>query len=524
MKIRMALIFGVLCLTSLTLILLTLSFPESIAAAPSEAIFVDTYLDDATINGNCSLREAIIAANTDSSVDECQAGFGEDVVVLPSGTYSLTIQNGDGDTPQVGDLDITSPISLRGMSPHTTIINGKNIPDRILEIHTQGNLELLRLQVSNGTPNVQEAGGGIANFGKAKLIDCILKENTSGWGGGTRGSGSDGGPGGGIYNKGILSIQSCRIENNQTGEGGSTYYGGEAGNSGPGGGIYNAGTMTITLSTVSFNKTPDGKFDWGAGSAGDGGGIFNAGHLFINASTIASNHTGNGGDGYAGGNGGHGGGIYNSGELILRNTTISGNTAGEGGSGSVGSKNGGNGGGLFNSGTSKLKNVTISGNSSGNGDNEWNIGRGGGVFNQDTAIFFGLNNSLLAGNHSFGEGPDCAGDPLTSQGFNLVQDSRNCELVGNTNGLLVETNPMLAPLRDYGGPTLTHALLESSPAIDAANPHTPGTGSNSCEATDQRGVERPHDGDKDGEAICDIGAFEGTFAFPPWAFLPHISK
>jgi hypothetical protein len=53
---------------------------------------------------------------------------------------------------------------------------------------------------------------------------------------------------------------------------------------------------------------------------------------------------------------------------------------------------------------------------------------------------------------------------------------------------------------------LTHALLQDSPAIDAGNPS--GGGKYACQATDQRGVTRPVDGDADSERVCDIGAYE----------------
>ena len=59
----------------------------------------------------------------------------------------------------------------------------------------------------------------------------------------------------------------------------------------------------------------------------------------------------------------------------------------------------------------------------------------------------------------------------------------------------------LGPLADNGGPTLTHALLPGSPAIDAGD-------NLDAPATDQRGIIRPQDADGDGKAVIDIGAFE----------------
>ena len=46
----------------------------------------------------------------------------------------------------------------------------------------------------------------------------------------------------------------------------------------------------------------------------------------------------------------------------------------------------------------------------------------------------------------------------------------------------------------------THALLPGSPAIDAAI--------GDCPDHDQRGAPRPQDGNDDGVAVCDLGAFE----------------
>jgi len=77
-------------------------------------------------------------------------------------------------------------------------------------------------------------------------------------------------------------------------------------------------------------------------------------------------------------------------------------------------------------------------------------------------------------------------------------------------------DPRLRDLANNGGsfevgitdvPHLTHALNTGSPAVDAADPNPPGNGG-TCEIIDQRGEDRPDDGD--GGAVCDPGSFEGV--------------
>jgi hypothetical protein len=82
---------------------------------------------------------------------------------------------------------------------------------------------------------------------------------------------------------------------------------------------------------------------------------------------------------------------------------------------------------------------------------------------------------------------------LTSGGHNVFTDA-TCAPVP-TDGVVGDAR--LGPLADNGGPTLTHALLPGSPAIDAADAAL-------CPATDQRGVARPQG------AGCDAGAVEAT--------------
>jgi len=281
-----------------------------------------------------------------------------------------------------------------------------------------------------------------------------------------------------------------------------------------GGGIYagTSATVTLTDSTVVLNVA----------SAGLGGGInANAASIALTNSTVMVNTAVAGGGGlYAGAIGatvtltdstvrtnasaGFGGGIQAFRAVVdLTNSTVSGNTA-------VAS-----GGGLYTTfTTTELTNSTVSGNTAGGGGGGIGLVAGDALTIDNSTIALngtatsggGLNvcgtctatlaGSIVAGNTADTSGPDCAGAPL-SLGYNLIGQGAGCGLIPGTGDLL-NTDPLLGPLQDNGGPTFTHALLPGSPAIDAGNPTCPPP------ATDQRGTVRPQ-----GDA-CDIGAFEAA--------------
>ena len=138
------------------------------------------------------------------------------------------------------------------------------------------------------------------------------------------------------------------------------------------------------------------------------------------------------------------------------------------------------------------------------------MGDGGGVYIEFGTIH--IESSILAENQDLGgEEPGCAGTSISSLGFNLRQ---NCDATGSQETDLVDISPLLGPLRDNGGPTLTHMHESSSPVLDAGNPY----GCRDQVAVpielDQRGVLRVMDGDHDGVARCDIGAVERRTLMP----------
>ncbi len=220
--------------------------------------------------------------------------------------------------------------------------------------------------------------------------------------------------------------------------------------------------VTITDSTIRDNET--------TGAFGGGLAVFLS-DVELRNCTI----TGNSSPTYLGGGIWRVGSFGKPADLTLVNTTVSGNSAYRAG-------------GIVSSfeGTLTLINSTIAANSSTRYPSaltvEWTAG----------PI---LVNTLIEG--------ECGGvnfSAPTSHGHNIESPGNTCLLSHPTDRVSVP-DLRLGPLADYGGPTLTHALWSDSPAIDSADP-------TACPADDQRGIGRPVDGDGDGSASCDVGAFE----------------
>jgi CSLREA domain-containing protein len=139
-------------------------------------IAVTTTADELNSDGDCSLREAIQAANTNAAVDACVPGAGADTVLVPAGTYLLAIPGANEDANQTGDLDILDHVTLVGDGAGLTILDGNQL-DRVLDMWTGLTVEIDALTVTHG--RVQDlSGGGIYNQGTLTLNDVALLANT----------------------------------------------------------------------------------------------------------------------------------------------------------------------------------------------------------------------------------------------------------------------------------------------------------------------------------------------------------
>jgi CSLREA domain-containing protein len=246
---------------ALILALLAGAWPVPIARAAT--ITVTAVTDDLTNNGNCTLREAIQAANTNLAVDACAAGDGGlDTIQLAASTYTLSIAGGNENGNATGDLDVLigGPMAIVGAGG--TVIDGAGL-DRVLDVNASGNLTLSALTIRNGLATAVD-GGGIRNLGTLTLSGVVVENNTA----------TDPGTGGGVASQGTLVISGGSILGNTAFEGGGVQVGVGtatlsnllvAGNTGNnlGGGLHNAGgTLSLTNVTVRGNN-----------SGGDGGGL-----------------------------------------------------------------------------------------------------------------------------------------------------------------------------------------------------------------------------------------------------------
>lgn len=367
-----------------------------------------------------------------------------------------------------GDLDITDDLTIRGDAGGLTVIDGGAL-DTVIEIDPGRiglNTTITGIIIRNGRApasgsTLEFAGGGIRNFSSLTLLGVSIMNNTAG-------------VGGGIYSQGLLVMVGGTLQENVA--------------LSSGGGLSNRlGTALIEGTVIGGNTALNGagidnraELQLVDGHVVDnvaqarGGGINNdTGTVTIDAGLIGGNNAGNGG------------GIFNIlGSVTLSNVTLSGNNKT--------SKD--LGGGIYSTTGSANEKTTLRMTNATVTDNE-----GGGLRVIGGAHVDAVLNTIIAGNQD--RDCDIFGTTLTSLGHNLDGDGR-CFTSG-TNGDITSARPGLGPLADNGGPNKTHALSDDSPAIDAG-------ADQGCPADDQRRVRRPQDGDSDGTATCDIGAYEAV--------------
>ncbi len=534
------------------------------AGAANAATFTVTTTNDsndgACTASLCSLRDAVVAADT--------AG-GSNTILVGPGTYTYSIASTGTNDPTTGDLDINndSSVTITGAGSGSTVINPNGV-DRAFAVQDGATLTLSGMTIELGQPSNNSSGesdGGAVWAGGLLDVtaDVVFNDNAASDGGGgaiylqsdqgspntitgatfTRNSGNGGGA---IYDDSSdpLSITNTSFANNTSSDEGGAIYGDADGG------------MTISGGSFTDNDAVyGGGFYWNGSSAvmvtgtsftGNAGAWEEGGAVFDEASTGMTLQS----DTFTGDYAGYGGALYlssSSGNYALNGDEFDDNSATfEGGAvfwvagmlSSTGSSFVGNiandGGGLFACPTNasdmlSLTDATISLNNAaygggvdlaGNGCedpqvamindtiafNTAGIGQGGGVYGTSAASAPspgapGLENTIIAEN----TGGDCGDNSGTTQfaasvdavGSNLDSDSSCFGGLGGP-GDKTGVNPLLAQPANNGGSVLTDAELPGSPAIDAGN------NANCASTTDARGIGRPQGNS------CDMGAYEAA--------------
>lgn len=453
------------------------------------ATVVALYADTITVtntndSGAGSLRQALADAND-----------GDTITFAVTGTITLTN----------GELLVNHSINISGPGSANLAVNG-NGSHRLFHVSSGQTVTISDLLISNGN---DYNAGGIYNDGATLTVNnCVFTANSGGGygGGGIMNDGSnananltvnnclfDGNSadflGGGILNfttsstTANLTVSNCTISNNSADDGGGIVnYGSDGtvtsvvsnttitGNSaefGRGGAIHNdavfvGGSATLTVSSCTISNNSAYFFGGGIGNS--------AGNLQISNCTLSGNSAGSGGGVYT---------EYDEAEVRISNSTLSGNSAASGG-------------GIYSQEqvTVTVTNSTLTGNSANSGGGiyyDFDGSSGGTIILANTVLRTGASGENI---YNFG-------GQVVSQGYNLSNDNGSGYL--NHSGDQINTDPMLGPLQDNGGPTFTHALLPGSPAIDAGDPNfTPPP------LFDQRGAGF----DRVVNGRIDIGSFE----------------
>ncbi|MFN8440259.1 MAG: choice-of-anchor Q domain-containing protein [Caldilineaceae bacterium] len=505
---------------------------------------------NASLEGQqCTLRAAI---------QESNAHPDKNLILLPADTLTLTIPGNQEDNAITGDLDIREAVEIRGAGIDQSIIDG-GVLDRIFDLHA-GSVPTSTVEMSGFTARNGQADAHLPFDGKAScslIPDCggvirvdshliltdvatilsgayrgggiaVLQAGTLAMSGG-RAAENYGSEGGGIYSEGQVRLNSVKLSSNQSKLGGGLA-------------VARAGSAQVENSNIQYNHAEEGGGYAISGiqaslvmtkggvlsneATGNGGGVFATGQTFFNQVLFDYNKAAQ-----------SGGAIYgvtqlvgeSSGVVTVNDSLFEFNEAERGGGIAL------NGLSLMLSGSTFNKNIgsvrqcgglsittTLPSTAVALAFNSTIVANSGGICHAEMAVDFThmtvannlttgidlqgnspanfvLRNSVVANNQN----ADCQ---MSSTQATLpwqrthVQHPGNCTFAGQE--VTVNSDAQLGELGENGGNTPTLLPLPGSPLIDRIQD------SSLCEAFDQRGIQRPKDGDGDGTAACDLGAVE----------------
>ena len=458
-----------------------------------------------------TLRNVIAAPTTMSDDVVDLSGLACSTITLAAGATSIAI----------------SQLSLRiqNTGPNHITIDGFALKDgetdaadsRIFSHDNPGRLTIQGVTLTGGhvfhSAN-RAVGGCIRSLGDVELIDSTVS-SCSAYSGAPA---EDAYPaiGGGIFALSTVTLTRSTVSGNaatsanfEASGGGIFAYGGVTssyssvtGNTakssarGAYGGGIRSGGVSASYSTISGNSA------LGSSGYGAGGAIYTAGSVTLRKSTISNNHS----SAAIGGIAAFATGLANANEFYMTASTVSGNSSG-GLVGGIG----------VNSSTVKIYNSTIAFNSAYEAQGNGKLYGPGLALNPfNTAMAVTLSSNLMS-NNTYASGTieldlTTANAPPNALTFNaspannfirvsIVAIPPASQLPDDT---LSAPCPLLGPLRDNGGPTLTHALLSGSIAIDHGN-----NAKNYDE--DQRGLDldsQPFPYPRISGLFADIGAYE----------------
>lgn len=447
------------------------------SVAQARTIAPTVFFDGMSNTGNCTLREAVQASNTNAAVDACPAGHADkrDTIELGAGEYNLTVDGNLDDANATGDLDMTfdtGPLRIRGLGMDTTVIDAEH-DDRVIESLSIFSFLTIESLTALGNEERVLSGGVISTEGAMALDGVEVADGEAQFGGGVSCSGCDG----------VKIIDSLIRDNHATAS--ST---GSPGVKARGGGVSASGDgLVMRNTTVRSNEAVAND------SPALGGGIYLRGSADIRGSTIQNNDARSSTNSNALSSVRSGGGIHVDDDFVLATVQIANSTIG----GNVASFTGhsSSGGGIAVTGDVALG-VTATTFSNNNASFGTQISAlSGGEMEVAGSILASSSNSVPCAQSS---------GKIKSKGYNVLDaqppPSAAC-LDGQASAKDVIAEPEISVIPfNNGGPTATHSISADSPAIDLV-PKSKCIGAGK---SDQRGVGRPA-----GKG-CDAGSYERT--------------